>query len=397
MGITTTVNYNFALDLFEKRKVPPTYTSVDNKRTGEPYTNKAITPVKSLLSDITEVKCIPEFLTPLPHFNQNRIKTLKIKRIQGFYIDLSNCSSVADYLNEHLSSKQRARLRSQLKRLENCFDITYEVYYGQIEKEHYDNLFDTMELFIKKRFDQRGEPFDPTVDLAAIKERCYSMINNKMASFHVIYNGNVPIDICLNYHFQDVVNHSIRSYDIDYAKFGLGNSDIIKQLDWCLQNNFRVFDFMWGDLPYKHFWSNKIYLYEHHMFYNPKSVTDRLIVATKTRLYRLKDRLNSKRAKAKNKGIFHSKDHVQKTNFKEIAKIEEINYKHATNALKEFNCSKINIDLRPHSWLRPFVYNFQHRHVEHSKNISVHQLIDKPATYIVIGNKNALKIVNQDH
>ncbi|WP_421804051.1 GNAT family N-acetyltransferase [Flagellimonas sp.] len=396
MGITKMVNYNFALDLFEKGKVPPTYTSINNERIGESYNNQGFTTTNTLFDDITEVKCIPDFLTPLPHSDLKHLKILKIKRIQGFYIDLSKYSSIADFLNDHFSSKQRARLRSQLRRLENCFDIDYKVYFGQIDKSHYDYLFDTLEIFIEKRFKQRGEAFDPTVNLADVRERCYSMINDKRASLHVLYNGVVPIDICLNYHFQDVLNHSIRSYDIDYAKFGLGNTDIIQQLEWCLENGFQIFDFMWGDPPYKHFWSNKIYLYEHHIFYHSKSIIKQFLVACKAKVYKLKDHLDSRRAKSKNKNIFHGKDHAQKTSTGERVKIEEINCKDATNELNRTGSLNINVDHDKYSWLKPLIYSFQHRHVVHSNNITVHQLNGNPSTYFVLGNKSAVKIIHQN-
>ena len=62
MGITKMVNYNFALDLFEKGKVPPTYTSINNERIGESYNNQGFTTTNTLFDDITEVKCIPDFL-----------------------------------------------------------------------------------------------------------------------------------------------------------------------------------------------------------------------------------------------------------------------------------------------------------------------------------------------
>ena len=95
-------------------------------------------------------------------------------------------------------------------------------------------------------------------------------------------------------HFENNVNHSIKTYDIDYAKFSLGNIDIYKQLEWCFENNFKMFDFMWGNLEYKERWCNQIYLYEHHLYYNKNFILGPPLAYLIVYLYKLKDFFNKK-------------------------------------------------------------------------------------------------------
>src|SRR5690606_41905928 len=66
-----------------------------------------------------------------------------------------------------------------------------------------------------------------------------TLFRSKRASFFVIYDGDHPIEISLNYHLNDVLFSSISSFDIDYAKFGLGHIEIHKQLEWCLEHGDR--------------------------------------------------------------------------------------------------------------------------------------------------------------
>ncbi len=389
MGITKIVNYNFALDLFEKGSIPPIYSSVQNDRIEQQEVNNLHLSDESMFSGITEVKCIPEFLTPLPRSLGKPLKLLQIQRFNGYYIDLSGFSSVDEYIMSKMGSKRKlTRLKRPLKRLESCFDINYEVYFGEIEQGNYEYLFNTMQQFIKQRFEQRGDEFDPTINLDEMRKKTYSMILEKKASLHVIYNQSDPIDICLNYHYQDVLNSAISSYDINYSKFGLGNIDIMKHLEWCIDNNYQVFDFMWGDLPYKHVWSNKVYRYGHHIFYDPKSVIHRVLVPIRVLLYKFKDYWKSKKERGK-KNV-KSRIGTEKSDTKPRIEQQEVNH----DEINGLAFTEINIHLEPNLWLRPLVYDFQYRYVEHAKNIKVLKLCDKQETYAVIGKTKAISIVN---
>ncbi|SHG36593.1 GNAT family N-acetyltransferase [Flagellimonas flava] len=381
MGTLKIRNYNFVLDLFEEGRVPPIYCAVQNERTPQQDSNIIANKGKFDFSGIIEVKCIPEFLTPVTHQIDQQIKMRNIQRFNGYYIDLTGYTSVDDYMRTELGSKRKS-LKRQLRRLESCFDINYKVYFGEIKKDNYEFLFGKMQEFINTRFEQKGVPFDPTIDLDAIRKRTFSMILEKKASLHVIYNGTTPINVGIAYHFQDVLNSAIGSYDINYSKFGLGNLEIIKHLEWCLENGYQIYDLMWGDLPYKHTWCNGVFRYNHQIFYNRKSIFHRLLVPIRVYLYGLKDYYTARKNRAKGRkklGTTNTKQHIE---------ILQINKDHIQGSLLK----ETNIHHDSNHWLIPLVYDFQYLNVQHSNDVAVYELTNKTGNYVVIGKNDAISI-----
>ncbi|WP_420399327.1 GNAT family N-acetyltransferase [Flagellimonas sp.] len=391
MGIVKISNYNFTFCLFKEQHVPPIYQTIRNTRTGKNYVNPDSTPSKAWLSRITEIRCIPEYLKPVPHTLDNRLKTLKINRIKGFHIDLTGFSCVTDYMNSKMGSKQRSRLKSRMKRLESCFDIRYEVYFGEIEKDRYEELFHNMQELIKRRFDQIGREFNQAGKLKALKKRAFDLILDKKASFHVIYADSRPIDICLNFHFQDILNGAIRSYDIDYAKFGLGHIDITKHVEWCLEHNYGILDFMWGDQSYKYDWCNNVAFLGHHIYYNPKSLVHRLIVPLRVLTYRFKDYKEAKKVE-KQKKAARSRT-ANKAKPTKRPEIQEIDLQNKTNAILSEPYKEVNIHTANYFWLKPLVFNFQYQYRDHSTDITVRKLTNLSNTYLVLGKNKGIKVL----
>ena len=390
MRITKIVNYNFTLCLFKKQYLPSIYQFLNNDRTKEQYINPESKPSKIWFSRITEIKCIPEYLTPIQHPLEDGLKVLELRRMNGFYIDLTGFSSVHDYMNFKFTSKKRGQLKSSIKKLESCFNISYKVYFGHIEKEKYETLFNSMVLLLNRRFEQKEEEFEHTTQLDTIKKNCYPLILDKKASLHVIYDSSRPIHICLNYHFQDILNGSFRCYDIDYAKFGLGHIDIVKHLEWCFDNNYRILDFMWGHSPYKHYWCNGVKQLRYHIFYNPKSLSQRTLVLLRVSAYRFKDYMQARKNKKTKKSVLQGSS--KKPTNTERFEVQEIDFDKEINKIHKL----INIYEDPNLWLRPLVFNFQYKHREHTDNIAVHEMKNTENTYLVLGKNKAIKIVRWD-
>jgi hypothetical protein len=69
---------------------------------------------------------------------------------------------------------------------------------------------------------------------------------------------------------KSVIN-AITVFDIDYSIFHVGSVAIWKQLEWCLESNYRIFNFSKGHFEYKAQWATNKYQFEHHIVYNKKS------------------------------------------------------------------------------------------------------------------------------
>ncbi len=261
------VKYNFTFDLFQKRLISPFYESLINLTNKKEVLNKGYKTTHVKSKAIHEVKFIPSFISLNSNILDSHYKVYKYKRIENFKIDLEGCSILDEYLKNVMTPKQRKQIRAKNRRLETCFNISCRSYFGEISETTYKLLFSELKSLIERRFEQRGDKFFLEDKWDYLIEETYELILSKKASFFVIYNKENPISIGLNYHFQNIVQSYISSYDIDYSKFGLGHIAIFKKLEWCFANNFKILDMMWGKVPHKVLWSNSITKYDHHLIY----------------------------------------------------------------------------------------------------------------------------------
>jgi hypothetical protein len=223
-----------------------------------------------------------------------------------------------------------------------------------------------------------------------IKENTYQLIKEKKASLFVIYDKNKPIDICLNYHFQNIMQHLIRSYDIDYSKYGIAQIDIYKQIDWCFLNNFQIFDFMWGELPYKIRWCNEISFYEHHFIFKDDNPVKSLFVKILINLYMISDYVKQKRFY---KWIIKTKSNIAKNLKGESVKKEPlIKFETISKMPLKDTISAININNESYKFLRKTVYDFQYIHSDNTANIKVFKINSAIDSYIVQGTKSQIKV-----
>jgi len=261
------IRYNFTFDFFQKKSINPLCEYVHNKANNKGIFNKNFNPNNSIGEAIHEIRFIPPYFDVKFPFLASEYEVMRFCRVDNFQINLEGYSDAEEYLKSRMGPKSRSQLRRRINGLEACFKINYTFYFGELSKEKYDFLFEKLELLIERRFRQRGDIFTLKSKLESIKENSYELILEKKASFFVIYDGEKPIDICLSYHFQNIILHLIRSYDIDYSKFGLGQIDILKQVEWCIEKGIKIFDLMWGELVYKTRWCNVNRLYEHYFIY----------------------------------------------------------------------------------------------------------------------------------
>jgi len=388
MNLFNYINYNFTFDFFQKRIIHPFYQTIHNKITNEKFINKNFEGFDFIKNNIHEIKFIPEFFQLEYPKLTTPYKVIKFKRVENFSINFEGYKTIEDFLISQMGPKSRSQLRRRIHRLENCFDVSYKFYYGEISKEKYDLLFKVLEKFIDQRFKQRQEIFSLNNYFDDIKQRAYEMILEKKASLLVIYANSKPIDICLSYHFQNIMHHLIRSYDIDYSKFWIGQIDIYKQVEWCLANNFTVFDLMWGELVYKKRWCNSTSLYEHHFIYKSTNPTKRIFVLLLMNLYTLHDRLKEKKIY---KWVKKLKEHTFNNVPKEKTLLN-IKTENIQNLPSIESLMKINIETEEFSFLRKTTFDFQYLNFDTTENTTVFQLKNEKNGFIIKGSKQQIKV-----
>ncbi|MBC8767851.1 GNAT family N-acetyltransferase [Arenibacter sp. BSSL-BM3] len=284
---------DFYFDLFERGKFPPVvddvYYSCDNSEMIRPNNSHSLT--NSDVNGWFYLNNVPDYLnlTLKPDYKS---KTFQIA--QGFIADLTGYSDISNYLRNNLRPRLRTAVKSNIRRLELCFNITYHVYYGEISQEQYDSLMNNLYKFILRRFDELKEENERINEWERFYNLFLPLIRDKKASLFVIYDDGVPINISLNYHYDKVLFYAIPGFDIDYSKFGLGHIMLYKQIEWCIENNYKHFDMSMGDLDYKRQWCTNEYYLERHLIFQPKSIPQAIGVLKEEYIAKLKVYLQSK-------------------------------------------------------------------------------------------------------
>ncbi|WNH10233.1 GNAT family N-acetyltransferase [Thalassobellus suaedae] len=275
--LLNTEHSNFCL--FQKQALQEFYKGVYNNHNNNSYTSGIFEIIKrNPKKRLFRVNFIPQYFNLVIKDNSNLKKTRLNSVEKGFLVNLKNYTNVNSYMLSQFSAKSRTKIRSNLKRLELCFNITYKFYYGSISKKDYEFLFKNLETLINTRFLEINKEHQALKNWKQYRNNVYDMVLNKSASIFVIYDDDKPIDICISYHFENITINHIRSFDIDYSKFRLGYLDIYKQLEWSFEKGFEIFDLGMGKLRYKEEWCNEIYTFNHHIIFNRRKVLNYLLL-----------------------------------------------------------------------------------------------------------------------
>lgn len=197
---------------------------------------------------------------------------------KGFLMNLEGFNSSEEYIKANFSSKNRREFRSNMRRLEECFDISYDFIFGGITKERFDVLWSQFFELLNYRYSEKEVDYH---HLSPEKwnyytELVFELLNESKASLLVIYNKNQPIGITLNFHAEDILFEAITVFDPDYFKFSIGKTSIIKLIDWCIQNQVKISDFSKGAFDYKYKWANQVYDFNYHVLYDKSSFFSRI-------------------------------------------------------------------------------------------------------------------------
>lgn len=270
MGVVKT--YKAAFDVFLEHLVSPFYkVEQTNKITGA-----ALHCAKVVQSDESKsvhvVKDVSGYVDAEASKFADTFNKKAIPQYKGYLVNLNGIPTLEDYLVQQLSRRNRKNLRSKKRSLESSGNISYEFYHGNISKPQYDFLFNSFHALLKKRFEQKKIHNRFLDDWQSLYESVYSLILSKKVYLFVIYDGKTPIAFTLNYILGDVVFSHIQSYDTDYGKYNMGDICMLMNVEWCFQNNIKVYDLAMGRNNYKEKWCNYTYSFEYHIFYRPKSI-----------------------------------------------------------------------------------------------------------------------------
>lgn len=327
-------------------------------------------------------------------FNPTATSSLKLKTIfqyHGFLMDISAFDSTEAYINSQFSSKNRREFRSNQRRLEECFNISYAFIHEEMSQTDFDVLFEQFYTLLSKRFADKETNYH---HLSPKKWNYYralvfQMLKEQKASLLVIYNERTPIGITLNFHADDILFETITVFDPDYYKFSIGKTSIIKLLEWCFENNYRISDFSKGDFDYKHKWSNLVYDFNYHILYDSKSLKSIVRAKYAEMYYKLKLYLRKRNVNhlyRKYKFLLNGGQKNTDENSHQNFKLEKLEVFDASE-----DYATIDYTSETYNFLPQFVYTFLFANPEAISNIKVYKH-NTENTYVISGTKKSQKI-----
>jgi CelD/BcsL family acetyltransferase involved in cellulose biosynthesis len=145
-----------------------------------------------------------------------------------------------------------------------------------------------------KRFDEKNT-FNTVLPMWDFyEELIYPLIIEKKVVLNVVYNEAQPIAMSINFLNDDVLMVSIRTFDVDFNKMNIGNIEIYKLVEWCLENDVKTLDFSKGENYYKKRWTDTEYFYDHHIVYDKNSPSAVVIANGIVAFFKLKQFLRDK-------------------------------------------------------------------------------------------------------
>ncbi|MCF7560797.1 GNAT family N-acetyltransferase [Sabulilitoribacter multivorans] len=333
------------------------------------YENIEYFDLKILLKESSKIKpykhysfrLIPEYFKL--HLRNPSLKTKVIAQHNwGYSILLNNANSMDGFMQKQFNSKKRNIFTRYVKRLESCFNVKYRMFYGKISESDYGFIMQALYNMILARFKERNELHKNLHEWNELHANTYQEIVNKKASLFVIYDEDRPIEISLNYHFDKILFSYISSYDISYSKFGLGHVEIYKQIEWCINNNYILFEMGVGGMDYKRRWSNNIYQFKHYIVYNKPTIKVKLLILK----FQLKEYLKSKKLNEVSlRLVGKTKKQVETTN---NAECKEITKKE--NTIKT-DFSEIEFTNKTYNFLNKYVHDFLYTTENHKSDLKV--------------------------
>ena len=377
--------------LFVRHKIPNLYINCGKTHT------KGISYVlnKWNTSDIRKktilIYDVPTYFNLITHIENKNLRCDKIKQYPGYLIELQSFEDLNHYLQTNFSKSSRYKLKKYKKRLENCFDIQYKMYCGNISKDTYDQIFVHFKALLEKRFSEKqisNNNLDPA-EWNFYHDVAYPMILGKKASLFVIYDGDKPIGVTLGYLSQDIFFDAITVFDVDYSKFHLGSINIMKLLEWCLEHKFKVFDFSKGHFDYKKRWANKSYDFEYHIYHDSNSILSKAVAIFLNNYFRIKQFLRDKKVNEKLHRLTFWLQNKSHNNTKEWKySFSELNKEYRKEDLIAVDC-----DLPEQHFLKSMVFDFLYLNQVKRAHLRVYQVTNEHHTYLFKGLEHQAKVV----
>ena len=279
---------------FLKHKYFPFYFNVGkNITSGMSYTLNNLEENIDYKGRVCLLYDIPEYFNIDPNIGASGIKISKVGQYKGYLLDLESYTDFNDLLM-NFKSKKRNKYKSKKVQLEKDFDISYTYFYGDVDKEKFNQSILVFNKLIKKRFGGLGIENNIVGKWHYYEELIYKMVLEKKGVLFATYNKDTPIAFAFCFLSDDILFYAAPTFDTDYLKYNLGHTSIMAILEWCFEQNISLFDFSKGEFEYKKRWANNSYKFGTHILYDSNSIRATTVGVCLINYFKLKQFLRDK-------------------------------------------------------------------------------------------------------
>ncbi len=318
-------NFIEGIDFYKTKFTPVFFNIGKNLTKGNNYLLKDLGGLKNKALVIYDVLAHAQKTHDIPETNK-KTRVYKSVQYSGFLINLNKFENLNEYMQFAFGRNSRMKMRKYSRKLNQCFDFKTKMFFGEIEKKQFDDLFDQFMNLLEKRYSQKQIMHNnmQLKEWQFYKKVAYPLILKKRASLFVVYDGETPIAITYNYHTKNSIIDAITAFDIDYSKFNIGYITNLSLLDWCFKNNINTFDFSKGFYEYKKRMSTSEYNFEYHIIYNSSSFISKTLAFCYYNYFEFKSFLRKRNYNEKFHQLTYKLNHIRGLRPKKNILIEKI-------------------------------------------------------------------------
>ena len=383
--------FNFIPNVkFIKHAFLPYYVNVGKNATnGITYDiNEAATDYENktfLVYDVPEFANTNKFPSDV-----GRLKSYKIRQYKGFLANFKGFNSLEDYMASVMSAKSRNKHRSTLRKFENCFSVSYKIYYKDTSKEACDEALTYFKQLIVERHKDLKIDTNIIAKWNFYHELIFPMIQKGKALLICVNVDNKPISMSLAFIEGNKMIGSVKAFNPDYYKFNIGHIELGKLIEWCFDNNIQILDFSKGEYEYKTKWTNEEYGYDCHILYDASNIKCRLTASLLALYFRLKQYLRDKNVNLLFKKLKFQFKNSAKPNLKADP---EVSIKPLDTTIDLNELRQVDMEDKNLNFLNRTILDLLYRNPEPISNIKIYTKREKGlVNYLVVGNTNKFQI-----
>jgi len=287
--------FNFIKGLqFLKFKFLPLFINLGKNNTNAISYNTDVS-AKDYKGKVFLIYDVPNYLEIDNDTNFTSIKVKRIRQYKGYLLSLESYEGFDEYFKKVFSKNHRKKYRGYLNKLNKTFDVDFRLYTGYIEENEYLSVMTQFKELLTKRFNKLGLDNDILYKWGFYEDLVYPMIQEKKALLNVIYLDKKVAAVSLVFLSENSAIGAIKTFDINYRSYNLGNIEMMKSIEFCIDTKIPVFDFSKGDQDYKTKYISDYYHFDCHVLYDSKSIIATIIALTITYYFSFKQYLRDKK------------------------------------------------------------------------------------------------------